>query len=120
MQQPCFLQRGLDLSAYYPGTLNVSIAPWTWELRQPLYTFQQVHWTEHHPPEDFSFVACRLRFRTIDYHGLVYYPHPQTKQTHHQRADMLELLLPPIADITYTSPVELALPTAAVVLHRPV
>jgi hypothetical protein len=27
MQQPFFRQLGLDLSPYFPGTLNVSIAP---------------------------------------------------------------------------------------------
>ncbi len=116
LQQPFFKQRGLDLSALYPGTLNVSIAPYTWRLLRADYHFAHVAWTDRHPPEDFSFVACRLSYAKQEHHGWVYYPHPETKAAHFQSPHIIELLLPPIADIHYGSTVQLYLPAAQIAL----
>ena len=35
MQDPYFNAMGLDLGIYHKGTLNVSIAPWRYEVRSP-------------------------------------------------------------------------------------
>ena len=94
MQRPRFLERGLDLSAYHPATLNVSIAPLTFEMVAPRYTFRGVRWTEQIPAEDFSFSPCELAFGGRMYPALVYYPHPETKPAHFQSPSTLEILAP--------------------------
>ncbi|MGI0484394.1 hypothetical protein ACN4EK_03090 [Pantanalinema rosaneae CENA516] len=101
LQIPYFQALGLDLSAYFPGTLNVSIAPQQFQLIQPQYRFEQVEWTDRHPPETFSFSACWVIFDSIRYGGWIYYPDPATKRTHFQPASTLEILAPPIRGITY-------------------
>jgi hypothetical protein len=62
MQIPFFKALGLDLTRFFPGTLNVSISPKTFQLINPEFTFRQVHWTDRHPPEDFSFSRCQLSY----------------------------------------------------------
>ena len=100
MQQPFFRRLGLDLSPYFPGTLNVSIAPWCFQIHNAPLTFESLQWTVLHPPETFSFCHCFLEFQRQSYEGLVYYPHPETKQVHFQSASLLELLLPQINGIS--------------------
>jgi hypothetical protein len=56
-QLPIFKSRGLDLLAYFRGTLNIDIRSFTFQLDMPEYTFRDVHWTDLHPPEHFSFAA---------------------------------------------------------------
>ncbi len=100
MQQPFFHRLGLDLSPYFPGTLNVSIAPWCFHIQNAPFTFEALQWTALHPPETFSFCHCTLKFQRQSYEGLVYYPYPETKQVHFQSASLLELLLPQIDGIS--------------------
>ena len=105
-QIPLFKQRGLDLERYYYGTLNVAIAPHAFEMVNPAYTFRQVAWTDLHPPEDFSFSPCALRFRGEEYAGYVYYPHPETKKRHFESASLLEIIAIYIPEIQYGDLVE--------------
>jgi hypothetical protein len=114
MQAPFFRQRGLDLAPFVPATINVSIAPATFRIVSPAHLLVQVAWTDLHQPEDFSFVRCRLSVGGATHSGLVYYPHPETKERHHQDAAVLELLMPPIAGLAYGDPVTLALPVAEI------
>lgn len=109
MQRPFFAERGLDLSPFFEGTLNIDIAPRTFRLVQPAHTFRQVRWTDLHPPEDFSFSACRVRHRGVEQAGWVYTPHPETKAAHYQPPTMLELILPWVEGIAYGDGVELDL-----------
>jgi hypothetical protein len=118
MQIPLFQARGIDLSPYFPGTLNLSIHPFTMLLKQPQYTFQQVHWTTKHPPEDFSFSGCRLLAAGHLYEGLIYYPHPETKKTHFQDASTVEVLAPLIAGISYGDRVEIDVNPDEITLTR--
>jgi hypothetical protein len=108
-QIPLFKQRGLDLERFHPGTLNVSIAPATFEMVNPEYTFRQVAWTDLHPPEDFSFSRCMVRFNGASYAGYVYYPHPETKKRHFESASLIEIISVYIPEIRYGEPVELEL-----------
>ena len=117
MQLPYFQAMGLDLTPYFKGTLNVSIAPARFELVAPEYTFERLHWTDLHPPETFSFSHCRLRFGAGEWAGLLYYPHPETKTVHFQDASILEMLAPPIAGIKYGDRLEIALNPEAVRLR---
>jgi len=100
-QQPLFAARGLDLSAYFNGTLNIDIRPFEFKLRRPEITFEHVAWTDLHPPEHFSFSRCSVVFRDKGYDGWVYYPHPETKLRHFQNPSLLEVIALPIPDIHY-------------------
>jgi hypothetical protein len=108
-QTPLFNQRGLNLERFHLGTLNVSIAPATFEMVNPEYTFRQVAWTDLHPPEDFSFSRCTVRFNGASYAGFVYYPHPETKKRHFESASLLEIISVYIPEIRYGERVELEL-----------
>jgi hypothetical protein len=101
LQTPCFQALGLDLTPFYPATLNLDLSPYEAVMQQPALTFRQVDWTPAHPPEDFSFSPCRLRFHGIRYDGWVYYPHPATKTRHFQNSAVLEVLAPEIPGIGY-------------------
>ena len=107
MQLPHFQARGLDLSPYFRGTLNVSIAPRTFTMTAPQYTFHNVNWTTLHPPEHFSFSRCRVIVRGQTYHGWVYYPHPETKIRHFQDPTLIEIIAPFIPDLTYGDRLEI-------------
>ncbi len=108
-QIPLFKERGLDLERFYRGTLNISIAPPTFEMAAPEYTFRQVAWTDLHPPEDFSFSRCTVRFRGGEHAGYVYYPHPETKKRHFESASILEIITVYIQGIHYEDLVEVVL-----------
>ncbi len=105
MQTPFFKTLGLDLAQYFPGTLNISIAPKTFQLNQPEFTFRQVEWTDRHPPEDFSFSRCRVLFQGSRYEGWIYSPHPETKKRNFQSPSILEVIVQPITYIRYGSKV---------------
>ena len=100
MQQPYFLPLGVDLSAFYPGTLNISIAPHRFELR-PQITLPQVKWSPEHAAESFSFSPITLTWQNKPYAGLIYYPRPETKINHFQDPSVLELLMPRVKGIAY-------------------
>ena len=107
-QIPLFKQRGLDLERFHYGTLNVSIAPLSFEMVKPAYTFRQVAWTDLHPPEDFSFSPCMVRFKGGEYPAYVYYPHPETKKRHFESASLMEIISVFIPEISYGDRVDLA------------
>lgn len=93
MQTPVFQKLGLDLSAFFPGTLNISISPKTFTIGQSKYTLKSVQWHREYPAEDFSFSPCRVIFQEITYEGLIYYPHPETKIGHFQDPAIVEVLV---------------------------
>lgn len=107
MQIPFFKERGLDLTGFFPGTLNISINPYTFSLRSPKYTFRNVHWTTEHPPEDFSFSRCRVVVQGDEYEGWVYYPHPETKKRNFQDPTIIEVIAPWIPNIGYGAKIKL-------------
>jgi hypothetical protein len=108
-QRPIFKARGLDLSGYFNGTLNIDISPFTFTMVKPEFTFQHVEWTDLHPPEHFSFSHCRVVFKDIEYNGWVYYPHPETKLRHFQNPSLLEVIAKPITGIGYGDEIDVFL-----------
>ncbi|MFP6901779.1 MAG: hypothetical protein VCA36_12605, partial [Opitutales bacterium] len=110
MQHPFFLERGLDLDRFHEGTLNVSIKPHHYKIRQATYTFHKVKWSPDLPAEDFSFFDCRVGNEEAKFvEGLVYYPHPETKPEFFQDPSTLEILAPFISDLTIESRIQLQL-----------
>ncbi len=108
MQLPFFAELGLDLSAFYPGTLNVSIAPLSYRVVQPRHTFRAMKWHPEDPAEDFSFFDVTVhRDGAAPVSGWIYFPHPDTKPVHFQKPDVLELLLPWTEGLSYGTKIKL-------------
>jgi len=105
-QRPLFKARGLDLGAYFNGTLNIDIRPRTFEMVRPEFTFRRVEWTDLHPPEDFSFSRCRVTHGGAEYEGWVYYPHLETKIRNFQNPSLLEVIAVPIPGLRYGDAVQ--------------
>lgn len=117
MQIPYFQAHGLDLSMFYPATLNISISPYTFTLKNPRYTFQQIVWTTNHPPETFSFSSCHLIYQTKIYQAWIYYPHPETKKRHFQNPAILEIIAPFIPGLHNETHLEVEVNTEEIVLQ---
>jgi hypothetical protein len=107
MQMPFFNARGLDLSDCWAGTVNVSVAPHTWRLLRADHCFERLAWTHLHPPETFSFVRLKLLWRSKSIGAWLYYPHPETKATHHQHASVMEIIAPRMDGLAYGDAVTL-------------
>lgn len=118
MQKPFFKAGGLDLDPFYEGTLNISIAPHTFTVKGPEFTFPSVEWTDRHPPENFSFSRCRLAFHGREYPGWVYYPDPATKKAHFQDPSVVEVIAPFIPGISEGDGVRLGLNPDEIVLNE--
>ncbi len=105
-QRPIFKARGLDLSSYFNGTLNIDIQPLTFAMVKPELTFHHVEWTDLHPPEHFSFSRCKVIYKDVEYDGWVYFPHPETKKRNFQNPSLLEVIAMPIPGINYGDEVQ--------------
>ncbi len=111
MQQSAFAALGWDISRFHPATLNISIAPWTYEPLTPIFSVRGLHWCPVAPPEDFSFFQCRVRWRAEPpREGLVYRPHPETKPEHFQDPTTLEILTEWLDGLRYGDAIVLELP----------
>ena len=118
MQAPYFLALGLDLSAFYMGTINASISPLRYRLARARYTFRKVKWHPTEAAEDFSFIDVGLT-RPVGppLPGLIYYPHPETKPEHFQQPDVLELLLPFVDGLSRGAELSLRIPAEQMVIE---
>lgn len=117
MQTPHFKEKGLDISMYYSGTLNVSIKPYRLiDVNSPI-RFDLVEWTFLHPPETFSFSKCKVIVNGEEVSGLVYYPHPSTKETHFQNNSVLEILTTYIDNIKYGDEIEIVINQNEVIIE---
>ena len=121
LQAPLFAQAGLNLSPCFAGTLNLSFPGGEWRLQRPSWHLADLRWTDHHPPETFSFWPCLLRWQgaTVAVEGWIYWPHPETKQRHFQPPDRLEVLAPWIEGITAMAGLELGVDAGCCRLVQP-
>ena len=110
-QKPYFKVLGLDLDHVFNGTLNISIAPYQFDMTKPEYTFQSVQWTELTNAEDFTFSRCKIIFKGIEFDGWVYYPDPKTKKEHFQSPSTIEVLAPFIEGVNYGDTVDISINT---------
>jgi len=109
MQIPYFLSRGLDLSGYYKGTLNLSIAPHKFSVQYPDFHFKDVHWVDGFPPEDFLFVRCEISHKGVRHPAYVYYPDPETKLGHFQDESTLEVVSEYVDGLSYGDSIAIVL-----------
>lgn len=109
LQQPIFEQLGLDLTPYFLGTINLSVAPCRYQINQAKHTFRAIKWSPTEPAEDFSFFDCRLLVGSTWFEGLVYYPHPETKPAHFQPPTTLEIITGWISGLKYGDSLRLEL-----------
>ena len=119
LQAPIFAAKGFTIDTYHPGTINVSVAPLTYEVLKPIRTFRNVKWHPDTPPENFSFFNCRIRLvDDADYvDALVYRPHPETKPEHFQESSVLEIIAQRMEGIAYGLKVSLLLPAKQILIH---
>lgn len=108
-----FQERGLDLSPYYPGTINLDIRPWRYIIAEPSYFFEGVDWSEFIDPENFFFFKCKAQYQEQSFNGYIYLPDPATKSDHFQPNDMLELILPEIHGVQYGDHFQIDVPDSA-------
>jgi len=116
MQIPLFRELGLNLSNMHPGTLNISIEPFTFTVNDPEFTFYGVEWTDEHPPENFSFSKCKLIHDNESYTGWIYYPHPETKMRDFQGPSIIEVVADYISGLECGDPIEIMLNTGEIQL----
>ena len=109
-QLPYFKERGLDLSTFYPGTINLDIAPYSFELGQPKHFFRAIDWSSYIPAENFYFFDVVAHFEGKRFEGLIYMPDPETKVEHEQKNSILELILPKIDGLSYGNIIEIEVP----------
>ena len=114
-----FLERGLDLSNYFMGTINLDISPCSFEIKKPKYFFKDIDWSDHIPLENFYFFDVSLYYKDKTYKGLVYMPDPETKEDHIQKPTVLELIFPKIEDLEYGLMVDIALKKDQLEIIRP-
>ena len=101
MQAPLFTKFGLDISSLHLATLNFNIEPASFSVKQAEYLFKQMKWAENCPAEDFSLSPCQINFQENNYAGYIYYPHPETKPQHFHGNNIIEVIAPFIANISY-------------------
>jgi hypothetical protein len=107
MQYPFFTRSDLKLSRFHQGTINLDIAPYSFQLLSPTFSFPKVKWSPDLPAENFSFYACTIaeNMDSAEHNAYVYWPHPSTKPDFHQSPDVLEILSPKLSFISYGSSV---------------
>ncbi|MEK6153754.1 hypothetical protein WIW50_10865 [Flavobacteriaceae bacterium 3-367] len=118
VQAAFFEERGLDLSSFFKGTLNIDISPYTFEIKKPKHFFEQVDWSEHIPPENFYFFDISLFHKGTSYEGLIYMPDPKTKTEHVQQTTTLELVLPKVAGLEYGQEVSVGIDQGQLQLNK--
>jgi CTP-dependent riboflavin kinase len=117
MQTPFFRALGLDLTPFFPGTLNVDISPSKFELIAPQHTFRKVQWAEEFSAEDFSFSPCQVIYKNTSFDSFIYYPHPETKIGHFQNSSIVEVIAPLIPDLKYGDRITLSINTEQVRIY---
>lgn len=117
LQMPYFEKYGIDLSAYYIGTINIDIGKKKIRIKTPKYTAVDIGWSPYILPENFFFFDVQATFEGHTYTGLIYMPDPATKTDHLQSPAVLELLLPKIPGIKSGKSISLKVDDAQIQIH---
>ena len=117
LQTPYFKALGIDLSNFFPGTLNVHLGQKSIIIRNPKYQAIAIAWSSYIAPENFFFFDVEVEFEGHLYKGLIYMPDPATKTDHFQDASMIELLLPKIPGIKSGKSISLKVEDAQILIQ---
>ena len=106
MQIPHFAAAGFDLPGYFngdffPGSLNLSVAPALLRLRKPEIFLAGIKWSPTFPAENFYLSAAQIVHDQKTYRALLYIPDPATKVDHPPAPSLIEVVAQPIAGIRY-------------------
>ncbi len=117
-QFPYFKEKGLDLTPYFMGTINLDISPYNYKIGTPKLFLERIHWSVYIPPENFYFFDLKLFKDGKVFEGLIYMPDPQTKVEHEQQSSILELILPEIPDLEYGDTVLIEVPEQQMIIYN--
>ena len=109
IQRPYFEERGIPLSNYFLGTINVDISPMAMELIAWDHEARQIQWTQLIPPEDFYFSDCQIRLLGSQVDALIYHPSPATKVENFHNPSIVEILAPKLEALAVGDEIELLL-----------
>lgn len=123
MQAPFFTAMGLDIEKYFDnkhvwGSLNVDVYPYEYEQVKSDYFFQNVHWTDLQPAENFFISEAKVIYNGKEYKALLYNPDPSTKPNHFQAPTIMEFVAEKIPDITYGAKLSVELPDGHLVIRQ--
>lgn len=118
LQLPYFRKKGLNLTPYFLGTINLDIAPNQFEIGTPKLFMEKIKWSEYIPPENFYFFDVVLYRDKEVYEGLIYMPDPETKVEHEQNKSILELILAKIEGLDYGDIVEIEVPETQLKIYN--
>ena len=120
-QLPFLKVRGLDLSSFHLGTLNVDITPSCYKFCKASFCFEKIKWSNDLPPETFSFYPCKISLPDQDcwVSSLVYWPHPSTKPGFHQKEGVLEILAPRLRSVSYESKIIISADSEYILFTEP-
>lgn len=113
-----FKKLGLNISQFYPATINAKFIGESVTLNQYEYFFKQVNWHSEMPAEDFKFFRCTIIKETKEFPALIYQPQVDTKTEHLQPKIQLEILAPYIENIIYGDLLKLKVTKQAIILTR--
>jgi hypothetical protein len=123
LQKPHFKECGLDFDTYFDhdyvnGTLNLSIAPLSFEIKNPEFVFRGIKWTDIFPPENFFLSPAKILFKEKACRALLYIPDPATKPDHFQQASTLEVIAQRIPGIKAGEQVALYFNAKAIHIYK--
>ncbi|NQY37680.1 MAG: hypothetical protein HRT37_22530 [Alteromonadaceae bacterium] len=109
LQQPHFLKLGLDLTSFYPATINAKFECFDLKLIHWHYEFKGIKWVDNYPCEDFRFAKCIIHSKsysksdskTESYPAYIYQPVIATKIGHFQDKNVLEIISVKINELEY-------------------
>jgi predicted RNA-binding protein associated with RNAse of E/G family len=93
LQAPHFAERGIDISRFHAGTINVEL-PLELEPRHPLARIEQLEWKPGYPAETFEFFDARIAVDGTVAATLIYRPDPATKPEFDQPSGTVEIVAP--------------------------
>ena len=94
LQKIAFLKHGLDIRMCFSGTINLSIAPSTYEVAQPEFILKGVEWKSGRIPENFFIGRALIITNGQEIPAYVYLPDPTTKTGSTDNPQHLQLLAP--------------------------
>jgi len=108
-QQKDALGRFIDWAEFWPGTINVCIAPRVCAWRRKTPTIRNLKWSAEQPAEDFGLSRCRIDVMGLNRPAWVYFPLPGTKTQHIHEASIVEIVAPRIEGLRKGQVVSLTL-----------